>query len=222
MHPRALWLASVCAAAMAGSAQAAPVTWYAGVEGGWGGIMDQDARFMGTIPATVTRVVTTQADAKFDSGWALLATLGMDIGGGWRMEGELGYRSNDFKLAIPTTLGTATKGGSFDEISAMGNWLLDLPLNGSGSLKLSLGFGVGVDYAELKTDFGFDATEWSVAYQGIAGLALELDSQTDVTLTFRHFRINEPEFDDTTIVPQQVHFEELGKNSLTIGLRRAL
>jgi opacity protein-like surface antigen len=184
--------------------------------------MDHDAHFLGTIPATITVVMNTQAEAQFDTGWALLATLGMDIGGGWRMEGELGFRSNDLVLAIPTTFGSATKGGAFDEISAMGNWLLDLALNNSGSLKLSLGFGIGVDYAELKTDFGFDASEWSLAYQGIAGVSLALDVQTDVTLTFRHFRISEPEFEDVNVVPSHVRFDEIGKNSLTIGLRRDL
>ena len=204
-----------------GSAQAAPVTWYTAIEGGWNGIADADIDYIGTIPATVTLVVTTPAEAQFDSGWALFATLGMDMGGGWRSEGELGYRSNDLKIAIPTTFNTVTKAGSLDELSLMINWLLDVPL--SNSLKLTLGGGIGGEYAKLKTDFGFDGSEWSLAYQGIVGLSFALDQQTELTLNYRHFRVIEPEFKDFVgPVDEKINFDEIGKNSLTIGLRREL
>jgi len=204
---------------MAASAEAAPVTWYASVDGGLSGIMDEEARFIGTVPAPIPFVTTTKVDVKFDSGWALFATLGMDIGGGWRMEGELGYRTNDFVIEIPPALGGYTKAGSLDELSFMGNYLLDLPLNKSGSLKATLGFGFGLDYAQMKTDFGLDGSEWSFAYQGIAGLSLAIDDKTDLTLDFRHLRVAEPKFEDHVTVDSQVRFDALGKSSLSIGLR---
>ncbi|MBI1209944.1 MAG: outer membrane beta-barrel protein [Alphaproteobacteria bacterium] len=214
-------LASACALALVGSAKAEPVRWYAGVEGGWNNVIDDDVRFVGTVSTPTTHLVATKAEAQFDSGWALIATLGMEIGGGWRMEGEAGYRSNDLKLAVPTTLQTITKGGSLDELSLMGNWLLDLPLNKSGDLKLSLGFGVGLDHASLKTDSGFDASEWSIAYQGIVGVALAIDDETDLTLNYRHFRVYQPKFEDHLLANSTVRFDEIGENTLTIGLRRA-
>jgi len=172
------------------------------------------------VPAP--HITHTKAEAQFDSGWALIATLGMEMGGGWRMEGEVGYRTSDLNLAVPTVAGTFAKPGSLEDISFMDNWMLDLPLNKSGSLKVSLGFGLGLDYAKLKTDAGFDASEWSIAYQGIAGLSLALDDETDVTLTFRHFRTSEPKFEDHVAVDTTVRFNEIGQDTVTIGLRHAL
>lgn len=207
---------------MAGSAEAKPVTWYVGIEGGLGGIMDEDARFVGTVPATITLTTASNVDVQFDSGWALLATLGMDVGGGWRMEGEVGYRTNDFTIH-GAAFGGFTKTGSLDEITFMGNYLLDVSLNNSGSLKATFGFGFGLDYAQMKTGFGgLDATEWSFAYQGLAGLAYEIDDKTDLTLNFRHLRVAEPKFEDHVVIDSQVRFDALGKNSLSIGLRRDL
>lgn len=196
------------------------MTWYASVEGGVNAIMDEDARFYGTIPSLPPVVTGTKVNVEFDTGWSMLATLGMDIGGGWRMEGEVGYRTNDFTINIPPVLGGYTKPGSLDELSFMGNYLLDLPLNKSGSFKASLGFGFGLDYARMKTDLGFDGSEWSFAYQGIAGLAYEIDGKTDIMLNFRHMRIAEPKFEDHLLVDSQVRFDALGKSSLSIGIRR--
>ena len=222
MRCRAVWLASACAIALGASAEAAPVTWYAGVEGGWNQGIDADARYTGTVTTPVTHVVHTKAEAQFDSGWALMATLGMEIGGGWRMEGEVAYRSNDLNLAIPATPVTVTKGGSLDDLSFMYNWLLDLPLNTSGNFKLSLGFGMGLDYGKLKTDLGFEASEWSIAYQGIAGVSFAIDDETDLTLNFRHFRTSEPKFKDFAVVDSTARFDEIGQDTVTIGLRHAL
>jgi OOP family OmpA-OmpF porin len=206
---------------MVGSAQAAPVTWYAGIEGGWSGIADNDLLYIGTIPATITLIATGPAEAQFDTGWALLATLGMDMGGGWRSEGELGYRTNDLTLAIPFSGSTEMKQGSLVEISLMMNWLLDVPL--TNSLKLSVGGGMGGEYAELKTDFGFEGSEWSFALQGILGMSFALDQQTDLTMNYRYLLVDAPEFkDDVGPVISKADFDDIGKHALTIGLRHDL
>jgi hypothetical protein len=218
MYCRAALLASVCAAMLVGTAETAPVTWYAGIEGGWSDVIDDSARYQGITPSPVAG----KGDFEFDSSWAMLATLGMDIGGGWRMEGEAGYRNNDFDLAVPMIVGTLNRQGSLEELSLMGNWLLDLPLNKSGSFKLSLGFGLGLDYAKMKLDNGFDANEWALAYQGIAGLSYAIDDATDITLNLRHFRVHAPKFDDASSNDMSIRFDEIGTNMLTIGLRRDL
>jgi outer membrane protein OmpA-like peptidoglycan-associated protein len=147
----------------------------------------------------------------FESGWAVLATLGYAFHHDWRIEFEAGYRNNKTSLATEAEV---------EEFSAMLNLLYDIDL--SPNLALNLGVGVGYDVAVLDVP-GLDSdSDGNFAYQGIAGLSYAVGSRTDLTLTYRYLNVQEPEY--LLFVPAPagtlgVVVDDITKHTVTIGLR---
>lgn len=207
MKTRTLLLGAVASIALTGTANAGHFKgWYIGVEAGANWIDDADANILIDL-GTEIGTTTTNAELEFETGWAALATVGYAFENSWRLEGELGYRANDFSL------GSA----EVTEWSFMFNALYDFDL--SPSMTFSLGGGVGYDDATVKLP-GFEDSEGNFAYQGIAGLNYALGKRTDLTLTYRYLIIDDPEF-DFSAPPISIGYdiESVRKHSLTIGLR---
>jgi OmpA-OmpF porin, OOP family len=215
MRTKSLLLGAVASLALTGAANAREINgWYVGIEGGgnwiddvdWTGIFDPDAAGANVPDADVF---------SFDAGWAALASVGYGFGGNWRAELEAGYRSNETDQGLAADV---------SEWSAMVNVLYDFHLTPQATL--SLGAGAGADFAQLKVDaFAYDADDWNLAYQGLAGIAYALSDNLDLTLTYRYLRISEPEFDGRTIFPGPgtiaFAFDDVVKHTATIGLRYA-
>ena len=66
----------------------------------------------------------------------------------------------------------------------MANVLYDFYLG--TRFKLTLGAGIGGDYASFDPDAGVEDSNWGFAYQGIIGLAYALSPRTDLTLNYRY------------------------------------
>ncbi|MCE9521211.1 MAG: OmpA family protein [Alphaproteobacteria bacterium] len=216
MKTRTLLLGAVASLALAGAANAREINgWYIGLEGGGNWIDDLDGTINFDAPGTPNDFASVGTE-QFDTGWAVLATVGYGFGGNWRAEFEGGYRDNKDT--------TATGDTGLAEWSAMINVLYDIHL--TPKMNLSLGAGVGADFAELRLGT-FKEDDTNLAYQGIVGLSYELTDRLDLTMNYRYLRVTSPEFDGTATVPGPVTgnfnatFDDVGKHTATIGLRYA-
>ena len=204
-------VAAAASAAFGGAATAASINgWYIGLEGGAAWIEDWEH-------ALFTPALT--ASASYDTGWAVLATVGHAWGSGWRLEFEGGYRAND--LDQYTFLGTPVTfvGGDLWEVTLMANVLYDIHV--TDRLSISLGAGAGGDFANQTFTVGpftFEDDDWNFAYQGIGGLNYMIGQQTALVLNYRYTRVHEPDF----FAPFLINQEDLVKHTATIGLRYAL
>lgn len=198
MTTRVLLLGAVASLALAGSASAH--NWYIGIEGGVSSVEDADA--VGTILG-----FATSGTLPIDSGWALIGTVGHELSPNWRIEGELGYRSNE-----------TDTGGTIEitELSLMVNALYDIEL--SPNLDLTLGGGIGYDETTFDIGGAGEASDSGFAWQGIAGMSWAVGKQTDLTFTYRYFNVEGPSLSAGAGIAS-VDFDDFTKHSLTVGLR---
>jgi outer membrane protein OmpA-like peptidoglycan-associated protein len=176
--------------------------WYIGVEAGWGRVSETDF-------ASVVRSQTT-----FSDGLAGMVTIGNALkNSNWRLEGELGYRTND----VDTYDSVANLGdSSLTEWSGMLNALYDFNLN-SERWGMSLGAGAGVDNARYKAFDGHDSNDKVFAWQAIAGLTYRVNQHWDIDLNYRYFNADKAELQaSAATAPHEVNLE---KHSVTVGFR---
>jgi outer membrane protein OmpA-like peptidoglycan-associated protein len=221
MKLHATLLAGAAALTLASHASAGELRGsYAAIEAGAGWIGSERL-----LQATaVTGVITTSAafDAGFDTGWAVLASLGYAFDNNLRAELEVGYRRNDIdslvQLTTPAALAT---NGDLSEFTIMANLLYDFAL--TDKLTLSIGAGVGADLAGFNAPaLGVDDDEWVFAYQGIAGLNYAIGRQTQLFLNYRYLQADAPEYTAVTApntVQHTAFLGDLGKHTATLGLR---
>jgi opacity protein-like surface antigen len=173
------------------SASAGERAWYAGIEGG--------VEFAGNFN-------DNSSSSLDDTGLALFATLGRDLGPSFSLEGELGYRSTDEQLYTLSDI---------DQISAMVNAVYELPL--SEAFSLSIGAGLGLDYIQVQggapwwSSVPLDDSDVQAAAQLKFGLNYEIGETTDLSVNYRRMTT----FEGGT-------FTDIDNATLTIGLRFAL
>jgi len=208
MVMRSALLGTACALALAGSAQARG--WYAGIDLGLSAVSDTDVHWVTTSAGLIG--IDTGVVARFESGFVVLAAVGYALQQ-WRIEGELGWRSNDKDQFTP--LGPSS--GDLDELTVMFNMTYDIPL-GNG-LNLALGAGAGVDYAMLDI-VNVDDGSFNFAYQGIAALYYAVAPNVELALGYRYLHVLDPEFKDTTAgITTYYDFEDISKHAVTLGVR---
>jgi OmpA-OmpF porin, OOP family len=218
MKSKAILLGTVAAVSIAAASQseARNQGWYVGIEGGANWVDDNDGLLginsgLPFFSETVT----------YDTGWAVLATVGYAFDNNWRIELEGGYRQNDIDLvSVPAFF--STSGGELNELTVMANVLYDIPL--TDRLDLTFGVGAGVDRAEFEPPafWGGDDDDWNFAYQGIAGLSYAITDRLDLTLTYRYLHVDEPEFTvpgGPNPTPEHWAMEDVEKHTVTVGLR---
>ena len=146
------------------------------------------------------------SNADYDNGIGAFAALGYAWGNGFSTELEFSYRNNDIDQIDPDGLGfsglpNGTISGDTTSLAFMVNALYEFDFGGAlGGVRPYLGGGVGI--ADIDHDitgsnpFGaptaplsisFGATQRSLAYQGIAGLAFPLSEGLDFDLSYRYF-----------------------------------
>jgi OmpA-OmpF porin, OOP family len=173
--------------------------WYLGLEGGWGRVNETN---IDNVPL------------EFADGMAVLGTVGYAFKNSkWRMEGEVGYRSNDVD-----SLGqlVASK-GDLEEWSGMVNAIYDFNLN-SEKWGLGIGAGIGIDNARYASPIdGTDSNDKVFAFQGIAGLTYRVNQHWDIMLNYRYFNAAQAElFYQAGDGSYEVDLE---KHSVTVGFR---
>lgn len=193
---------------------------YAAIEGG-GAWVGSERLMRSTV---VTGVITTSPifSADFDTGWAVLASLGYAFDNNLRAELEAGYRRNDLdgllQLTTPTALAT---NGDLSQFTVMANLHYDFALG--DKLTLSIGAGIGANLANLDAPaLGVDDDEWVFAYQGIAGLNYAIGRQTQLYLNYRYLHADAPEYTVVTgpaTVQHTAFLGDVGTHAATLGLR---
>ncbi len=158
-----------------GTAQAAEDGFYIGAAAGVN--IPQDSKFD----------LATGADpsAELDKGPTGLATGGYRFESGLRFEAELGYRTSDVD-----DVADVSGSGDVSALSLMGNALFDFDLDGPVTPFVGIGAGLAhVDFDGV-TPVGGSAVnddDLSLAVQAIAGAAVRLTDQLDLTLDYRYF-----------------------------------
>lgn len=200
---------SVYALAMGTGANASqrPAGWYLGVEGG--------VNWMDETDLEISPVSIPGFEADFESGWAVIATVGKRFEGNWRLELELGYRQNDVDCV--NFLGGACIPADFGDISQftqMVNLVHDVPL--SDDTSLSIGLGVGGNFVESSAPGLVDNDDYVFAGQALVQLTHELTPSVEFVLSYRYMISNDPELDPAG--PFAVQFEP-ENHTVTVGFR---
>jgi outer membrane protein OmpA-like peptidoglycan-associated protein len=147
--------------------------WYVGADAGAVALQDFKAQGSGIADKTKT-----------DWGYALMGEAGYAFGQ-LRLEGELSYRDTGVSKVA------GTKGsGDITALSPMVNVMYDfLP---ESKWHPFVGAGIGAAYMDagtVKTAAAnvYKGNDWAFAYQGIAGLAYDLDTNWQVKTQYRYF-----------------------------------
>ena len=136
-------------------------------------------------------------DASSDTGYGILGAIGYDFGM-FRLEGEIGYRKNDFEQL---TGGGRTLGFEGDQsvLSFMGNGYFDIETNSAFTPYFLLGLGyANVDVSDVKTtdDTTADNFDDSVfAYQFGVGVGYAVTDSVILDLNYRYFATSDLEYD---------------------------
>jgi len=151
-------------------------------------------------------------EAEFDVGFALQGVVGFAFNGP-RLEGELSYRQNDTDSSAATNLGgtaiNTTPDGDITTLAGMVNLYYDI---GTGTIVTPyLGAGIGGAYAE-HDDIGDEVV---FAYQGIAGLSVNLGDNIDGFADYRYFATTQIEGGD---IGRAADIEN-ANHTLMVGLR---
>jgi OmpA-OmpF porin, OOP family len=205
---RSLLLAGAAAAVLSVPAVAKPSGWYVGLAGGYSVIEDTQA-FNGppggpfTIPGNIYQM---------DGGWAVLGTLGHRWSTNWRLEAEIGYRSNDGDQLTPLGVPIPGLAVGIDEWSFMGNAFFDFPV--SAKMTISVGAGLGGDLITLN-DGPLEIDDTVLAGQLIAQVGYMVSSRVELYADYRYLVLDEPELE----FGGTGRSFEVDKHTALIGLR---
>lgn len=150
---------------MFGAADATAQNWYAGGYGGFNYTHDGDTGGGG--------------NATYDFGYAAGGFFGYAMGNGVRLEGEVGYRSNDVD-----TIGGVAVTAELDTLFFMFNGFYDLPTD--SAFAPYIGGGLGVAEAEFSIG-GQVYSDTVVAFQVGAGVLLEVSPGLQMSVDYRLF-----------------------------------
>ncbi len=216
MKTRTLLLGAAAALILIAPASAGmPDGWYLSLEGGANWVEDWSV----TQISTPDGVNTDIGSVGFDTGWAVLATVGYNFGR-WGAEFETGYRKN--KLDAFTLTGDPADIDSLElgEASFMANLIYNHPV--TERITLSFGAGAGADFAQLEVTSSGAAAEddqWNFAYQGLARLNYAVGQRSELFLAYRYFRASDPSFDFNPIINARLEGDDFVKHTATLGFR---
>ncbi|MFC0384511.1 OmpA family protein [Muricoccus vinaceus] len=185
------------------AAQAQPVTGiYIAGGAGFNWLQKTDIDVVGPNNTNLGRA----GSLDFDTGWVGVGSIGFGFGNGLRLEAEGNYRENNHgDLRINGAPTPAFQGGRARSYGAMGNVLYDFTIPGI-PVTPYLGAGAGYVWHEYDgvrgstngTQLVIDDREGQFAYQGIAGVALNLGVPgLALTAEYRFLGTLSPELDAT-------------------------
>jgi outer membrane protein OmpA-like peptidoglycan-associated protein len=219
-------LTSALAVSMAAGSAQASTGWYVGLSGGANWVEDVE---INGVPGTAYPYAGAIDERfEFDTGWIVTGQVGYKWASNWRMEFELGYRSNDgdiFQLTPPT----GDQGDNeITQFTQMLNVLYDFPL--TEKITLSVGAGIGgnlVSYEDGNLGLGSFYTnppnglsyddDYVLAGQLIAQLGYAVTNRLDLYVDYRYLVADEPEF--VSSAPVNGFSMEDDKHAVMIGLR---
>ena len=177
--------AAVSALFIVTASDAGERAWYASIEGGVTSVDLPISQSRFNCPGSLFfPPPLCVADDSKSSGAAVIGAIGTHIGNNFRIEGEVGYRSNEI--------------GSIDTLkhtTLMLNGVWDVPL--TDNFSLSLGGGVGIDRlstSEIEKYIPVARSETTAfAYQGVAGLSYALSDSIAITASYRRLETSSDE-----------------------------
>ena len=198
--------------------------WYFGVDGGANWVEDVDA----LVYVTPAPPPAAAHAFDFDLGWAAFATAGYSFANNWRVELEAGYRHNEVDTITPPPAGPAVSlDGDLNQYTLMANVLYDFAA--SNGAMLSIGAGVGADYAKARTAaiapslVPYDGDDVSLAFQALVGASYPITSWMDLTLNYRYLYVTDVALSDDETTPAVSAIidstDPTGEHTVTMGLR---
>ncbi len=153
--------------------------------------------------------------ADYDTGYSIIGAIGNAYKNGLRGEFELGYRGLD----VGSVSGVTTGSGDVNVFSFMINGLYDF----KNKTKWTPYIGVGIGGANISADAVspvggsvLDESDLVFAYQGIAGLTYQVNSNLGLYADYRYFATADPSFDLTNGTDVNSEFSD---HRIMFGLR---
>lgn len=150
---------------------------------------------------------------EFDTGWGVNGALGYSLSGGMqglRIEGEVGYRSNDIDTVNVNNFGVIPGGtGDVDVWTGLINGYYDIDL-GSNFMPY-IGGGLGIAHVDGEVTVPgpngrISDSETVFAYQLSAGVGYALSPSTTLFAGYRYLATEDPEFSNgATTVTSEYH-----------------
>jgi OmpA-OmpF porin, OOP family len=200
--------ASVLAlSALAAQTHATPKGWYLSLGGGVS--LPEDAITVVTPPGGPAATNPIE----FDTGWAVMGSVGYRWDSNWRLEFELAFRSNDWER----TLG-GTNNGDHSQFSQMLNVAYDIEL--TDRMNLTLGAGIGgslVSFEENATVRTYD-DDYLLAGQLMAGLSYQVSNRLELFLDYRYLVTDDPSHSFVQGIPREVAYDNTN-HTVMVGLR---
>ncbi|MCZ6448637.1 MAG: porin family protein, partial [Alphaproteobacteria bacterium] len=138
---------------------------------------------LGANWANDSDVSGASGDVDFDLGWVGAVAVGYGFGNGLRLEGELSYRQND----------ADDFSGEGKVAGFMANLLYDFDVSPKFVPYIGLGAGFAIvefdEVSPLPAGDSTDDSETVFAWQAIAGVAIPIRDQLDLTFDYRYFDV---------------------------------
>ncbi len=207
------------AVASVGAAQAGTVMpdgWYVSLAAGANWVPNDKVRWSSTGTSTNYRY-------SWDTGYAVLASVGYDFDNHWRAELEVGYRHNKSKSACTaggcfdpdnTGVGSGPPGESLWQLSQMVNVLYDFSLGGNWTA--SVGAGIGGNLVVFE-DEGHEFDDYVLAGQLIGEVGYRFADRWQAFATYHYMLMSDPNLSGGgSYTP--VHMD-LQNHTVAIGIR---
>ncbi|BCR04011.1 outer membrane channel protein [Desulfuromonas versatilis] len=135
-------------------------------------------------------------DSEYDTGLGLAAIFGKKYDNGFRVEGELGYRTNDV-----SEIKDATQSYAFDGDISVFSFLFNTFFDIRNPSPVTPYFGGGAGIALVLLDvnlaaFSIDDDTTVFAYQLGAGVGVDITPQFTLDLGYRYFATGDPRIED--------------------------
>jgi outer membrane protein OmpA-like peptidoglycan-associated protein len=165
--------------------------WYIGLQGGWTGLT-------GAASSLTAGGVTRSFTANTDSGYNIGGDFGYEWRSGLRLEGEVMYRHASFDN-FTSSAGVGPLGGSANSTGIMADILYDIMPHSLWTPYVGAGIGMGgVSINSFSAPAlgipGNSVTNWEFAYQGIAGVKVQLSPRVSLSFDYRYFATPSPTY----------------------------
>ena len=141
----------------------------------------------------------TKGSAEYDTGFGITGALGYDFGL-VRIEGEVGYRKNDYDRVSASGQNKVNSSGEVTNWDFMANAYIDIETG--TQFTPYIGGGIGASFLDTSAvtagGIEFESDDDTVfAYQGIAGLSYSFAEVWMVQVEYRFFGTDNPTFRNT-------------------------
>lgn len=155
----------------------------------------------------------TDGTAEYDVGFGITGAVGYDFGI-FRIEGEVGYRANDYDKVAASGQSKVKTGGDVTGWDFMANGYLDIETGTPFTPYLGGGIGFAILDSSSVNAGGItikNGDDTVFAYQGIAGGAYSISKAWMIQLEYRFFGTTNPTYGSTE--------SQYMSNNLFVGMR---